>query len=135
MANEVVQKGTAVMVGAMGMVWTGYLITDATIRNGFVGATDSRDYNGNPRGHQFAGRYTEITLVAEIDDPADDTEVIDFDPGDIVTITFPTGLGGAGVAVEGIWQPGVETRMLQGDTNKVLLAGTMRKEDAIDYTP
>lgn len=134
MANEAVQAGTDIILGAQGMAWSGKLITEATWREGYAGSTESKDYNGNVRGKQRAGHFEELELVAEIDDPGDNSETWQFKPGDTVSITFPTDLGGSGAAITGEWQEGVEARLLQGDTMKVLVSGTVRKEDTMTYT-
>jgi len=133
MANEVVQAGTDIIVGAHGMAYSGYLITDATVREGYEASTKSLDYSGNVRGKQRAGKYVEINITAEVDDPGDDNEVIRFAPGEAATITFPNDAG-TGEAITGEWQDDVETRMLQGETQKVLISGTIRKEDTMTYS-
>jgi len=134
MANEVVQAGTAILVGAQGMSWTGYLITDATWRTRYSGSSDSKDYNGNVRGKQRAGKYVEMTLTAEVDDPAEtSTEVWELEPGSTGTIKFPSDQGGAGASVTGEWQDDVEVKLLDGDTAKLLISGTFRKEDTMSY--
>jgi hypothetical protein len=131
MANEPVQVGTNVVVGFGGLVMPATLLLEggspATMKLGYDQRDQSLDTNGNVRTKIRAGAFEsyQVKLEIPVATPANPISFID---GDVIEITAIS--GGAGVYFE--WQEDVQTELGWG---KVIVTGTLKKEDTMDYTP
>jgi hypothetical protein len=131
MANELVQAGTAVEVGFQGLTMPGSLLLEgnspSTLKLGYDQRDQSLDTNGNVRTKLRAGAFESYQVKLEIpqDTPANP---ISFIEGDVIQITPAS--GGLGAYFE--WQEDVQTEL---SWNKVIVTGTLKKEDTMDYTP
>ena len=131
MANEPVQVGTNVVVGFGGLVMPATLLLEggspATMKLGYDQRDQSLDTNGNVRTKIRAGAFESYQVKLEIP-VAIPANPISFIEGDVIEITAIS--GGAGVHFE--WQEDVQTELGWG---KVIVTGTLKKEDTMDYTP
>jgi 2-methylcitrate dehydratase PrpD len=120
------QVGDEVIIGFQSFVWTGYVAEDGlTWVNDYNNEEITTDQNGATRSKIRMDEYEELSGSFIIDDPGNDTEVISFKKGDVVSITTPDGDSEA-------WE--IQTASTALAAGALKLTVTMRKEVSVTYS-